>query len=157
MRVVNSVMLAIALVMLGVISYNTGVGKTFPVHHPNWMSCDSLLTRQLFYSTLLKQQDGMDDLAAKVKKDGSIADIDALITQGSNISASQTKWFESVSKLGECQAQIYLQSPTKNGDNTAYISFSLTGYIPTGSGVFGSGDVLEAIQLNALDIKWTKE
>lgn len=146
--------------LLCLIAYNTGVGRTLPVHHPGWMSCDGVLSRGLFYSTLLKQSESTSQLASKVKEARTIAEIDRLVVDGSNINAPRTQWFESVSEPGKCQAQVFLTTPQKDGENTAYIGFEVAGFAaPNRSFIeaLQGGNVLESIRLDMIGVKWFKE
>jgi hypothetical protein len=114
----------------------------------------------LFYSTLLAQSDEMKDLAAQVKQAGSSEEVDRLVRDGSNIDATRTLWFESVSNEGKCQAQVFLKNPNKDGQNTAYIGFEISGFAEPDRGLVDSltgGRVLQTIQLDLLGTKWFKE
>lgn len=160
MKTVTVLFQAVALGMLGLIAYNTGVGKMLPVHHPSWMSCDGSLSRALFYSTLLKQSDDLAELASRVREASTLDDIDRLVVDGTNIDARRTLWFESVSEIGKCQAQVFLKNPDKDGNNTAYIGFEVGGFAQPGRGILGSltrGNVLQQIRLETLAVKWFKE
>lgn len=148
-----------ALGLLCLIAYNTGIGKTLPVYHPNWMSCDGTLSRALFYSTLLKQGDATSQLASKVKEAGTVAEIDRLVADGSNINARKTVWFESVSEPGKCQAQVFLNNPDKDGNDTAYIGFDVAGFADPNRSLIETlqgGRVLQSIQIELVGINWFK-
>ncbi|MGB6604777.1 MAG: hypothetical protein WA747_06035 [Steroidobacteraceae bacterium] len=151
----------VALVLLCVIAYNTGVGKTLPVNHPKWMSCDGVLSQALFYGTLLEQSDALKDLAPRVKNARTVADINQLVSDGSAIDAARTQWFESVSEPGRCQAQVFLQRPNGEGNNTAYIGFDVRGFAQSDRSFLESlegGEVLESVNLDIMGgIKWFKE
>jgi len=160
MRALSVAAQLVMLLFLGVIAYNTGVGKTLPVHHPNWMSCDGLLTRNLFYSTLLGQSDDLKDVAASVKRAQSLGEVDHLVTTGSTIDARRTRWFESVSDAGKCQAQVFLNTPDKDGNNTAYMAFDISAFAEAGAGIFSivsEGQVLQSLRLDTRGTKWFKE
>jgi hypothetical protein len=149
-----------AIALLGLIAYNTGVGKTLPVHHPGWMACDGRMSRSLFYSTLLKQNEAFVALASQVKDASTTAEIDRLVSGGANIDAPRTLWFESVTEPGKCQAQIFLKKPNKDGENTAYIGFDVAGFADpqrSFANVLQGGSVLESIRLDMAEIKWFKE
>ena len=160
MRAVGVILQTLVIGLLCWIGYNTGVGKTLPVHHPSWMSCDGKLTRSLFYSTLLKQNDGTVKLSARVKEAQSIEEIDKLVADGSNIDARRTLWFESVSDPGRCQAQVYLEHPNETGNNTAYIGFSIAGFARPDRGfveALQGGEVLESLELEMIGARWFQE
>jgi hypothetical protein len=163
LKTLTAVVLVVQIAIVGLlclIAYNTGVGRTLPVHHPGWMSCDGRLSRSLFYSTLLRQSESTSKVASKVKDAQTIDEIDKLVVDGSNINAPRTLWFESVSEPGKCQAQVFLASPNKDGENTAYIGFDVAGFAaPNRSFIeaMQGGNVLESIRLDMLGVKWFKE
>ena len=164
MKILSKVLSAFfQLAVLGLlcfIAYNTGVGKTFPVNHPEWLSCDGALSQGLFYSTLLEQNDDLKALAKHVKDATTVTDIERLVTNGSSIDAARTEWFESVSEPGRCQAQIFLQTPNKDGNNTAYVGFDVSGFERSGKPFLdrlANNEVLESINVNPLGVKWFKE
>jgi len=143
--------------LLFLIAYNTGVGKTLPVYHPEWMSCNGSLSRALFFSTLLGQNESMSKLALQVKAAGTIDEINRLVVNGSNIDAPRTTWFESVSEPGKCQAQIFLKNPNEDGNNTAYVGFEVAGFAAPNRSlaeVLEGGHVLESIQVSMIGVKW---
>jgi len=160
MKALSGIVQVLVVILLSVIAYHTGVGKTVPVHHPSWMECNGHLSRALFYSTLLGQSDDLKDLAAEVKKAGTIEEIDRLVHDGSNIDAPRTQWYESVSDPGKCQAQVFLKNPNKDGENTAYVGFEIGGFAEPNRGLMGAltgGHVLQSIRLDMMGIKWFKE
>lgn len=163
MKALSVVALVVQIAIAGLlclIAYNTGVGKTLPVDHPSWMSCDGRLSRSLFYSILLEQSESLSQLASRVKEAPTIGEINKLVAEGSNIDAPRTVWFESVSEPGKCQAQVFLNSPNKDGTNTAYIGFDVAGFAaPNRSFIeeLEGGNVLESIQLQMIGVKWFKE
>ena len=149
-----------SLCLLGVIAYNTGAGKILPVHRLMWMSCDSKLSRSLFYSTLLRQSEDLSELATQVKAAETIEAINQMVVNGSNINASRTIWFESVSDPGKCQAQVFLKHPNKDGENTAYFGFEVSGFAdPHRNWIeqLQGGQVLQSIQVDMIGVKWFKE
>ena len=124
------------------------------------MACNGHLSHALFYSTLLGQSDEMKDLAAQIKNASTSDEIDSLVNNGSNINASRTLWFESVSDEGKCQAQVFLKHPNKDDQNTAHISFEISGFAEPDRGLvdnFTGGHVLQSIRLDLLGTKWFKE
>lgn len=160
MKIVYAVIGLIAIALLGVIAFNSSIGKTLPVHHPKWMACNGELAQALFYSSLLEQSDDTKGLAAKVKQANSIAEVDRLVTNGSNINASRTTWYASVSDPASCQAQVFLQQPNGDGNNTAYIGYTLEGFSNANQSeaqVFLDTDVLESIHVNTLGVNWFKQ
>ena len=160
MRALSSLMHVSGIGLLILIAYNPGVATILPVHHPSWMSCNGRLSHALFYSTLLGQSEDLKDLAAEVKSADMIARIDQLVHDGSNIDAPRTLWFESVTDLGKCQAQVFLKSPNEDGENTAYIGFEIGGFTDSNGGLLGSltgGNVLQTVRLNMLGVSWFKE
>lgn len=152
MKIVNGLLLLLAVGLLGLIAYNTSLGKILPAPELSKISCKSMLTRELFFSSLLRQM-GLNDLASDVKHAYSIDNINKLVVKGSNIDAPRTLWFQSVSEPGECQAQIFLQTPNKDSNNTAYIGFSIDGFSQIGM----PESVLESIHLKLLGTQWFKE
>ena len=163
MKSLAAVVLVVQIAIVGLlclIVYNTGVGRTLPVHHPVWMSCDGRLSRALFYSTLLSQSESTSKVASKVKEARTLDEIDKLVVDGSNINATKTLWFESVSEAGKCQAEVFLTSPNKDGKNTAYIGFNVAGFADPNRGfmeMLQGGNVLESIQLDMIGVKWFSE
>jgi hypothetical protein len=160
MKALTAVVQMATLGLLCVIAYNTGVGKTLPVHHSGWMSCDGRLSRALFYSTLLKQNEALSKVASKVKEADTTEEIDRLVVDGSNINAPRTLWFESVSEFGKCQAQVFLKGPNQDGDTTAYIGFDIAGFADPNRSFIDTlqgGKVLQSIQVEMIGVKWFKE
>jgi len=160
MKALSLVLQVAAVLFLVLIAYNTGVGKTLPVHHAPWMSCNGLLTQNLFYSILLKDNDGMKDLSVQVKSATTVEEINKLVTDGTNIDAARTIWFESVSEPGTCQAQIFLQRPNKDGENAAYVEFEIGGFARADTGFFGTllgSGVVESLRMSPVGIVWFKE
>ena len=161
MKVVYAIIGLIAIALLGVIAFNGSIGKTLPMHHPKWMACNGELAQALFYSSLLEQSnDDLKGLAAQVKQANSIADVDQLVTNGSNIDASRTKWYASVSDPASCQAQVFLQHLNSDGNNTAYIGYTLEGFSNADQSetqVFLDNDILESIHVNMLGVNWFKQ
>ena len=159
MKIFSVVTTLIAVLLLCFIAYNSGSGKTIPVHHPEWMSCDGLLTRNLFYSSLLNDID-QKELAEKVKNANSTDEINNMVTMESNIDANKTKWYESISESGKCKAQIFLKNPNKEGNNTTYLEFEIGGFAQAGANVFdsiGNRHVLQSIHLNSRNGNWFKQ
>lgn len=143
---------AVAVVaLLSIIAYDGSLGLPSKV---NEVRCDSLLTQRLFYSQLLRKSDDLENLADKVDSAGTIGQLNKLVTSGSNIAAKRTLWFKSNREPSSCQAQVYLQTLNKDGDNTAYIGFSINGFVPTDS---KNASVLESINLDWLNVQWFKE
>ncbi|MGH9438504.1 MAG: hypothetical protein ACRD22_11590 [Terriglobia bacterium] len=124
------------------------------------MACNGQLAQALFYSSVLRQSDDLKGLAAKVKQANSVAEIDRLVNGGSNIDASRTKWYASVSDPASCQAQVFLQQPNSDGNNTAYIGYTLEGFSnadQSEAAVFVNNDVLESVHVNMLGVNWFKQ
>jgi hypothetical protein len=160
MKVIYTIIGLVAIVLLGVIAFNSSIGKTLPVHHPGWMSCNGELAQALLYSSLLAQSDDLKGLATKVKQANSVAEIDRLVNGGSNIDASRTEWYASVSDPASCQAQVFLQQPNSDGNNTAYVGYTLEGFSKAGqseAAVLLNNDVLESIHVNTLGVNWFKQ
>lgn len=160
MKTVYTIMGLLALGFLGVIAFNSSIGKTLPNYHSRWMACNDTLAQALFYSSLLGQTDDLKKLAAQVKNAKSVPEIELLVTSGSNIDASRTKWYASLSQQGSCQAQIFLQHPKSDGDNTAYVGYTLKGYVSADESetqLLLQSEVLESIHINALGISWFKQ
>ena len=149
----------VVIVFLGLIAYNTGTGKTLPVHHPSWMSCDGLITRSLFYRLLI-DSDELADVVADVKEATTLDEVDNVVTAGTNIDAARTLWFKSATEPGACQAKVYLQNPNKEGNNTAYVEFEIRGFAQAdASWIQGiiEGTVLESVHLSRAGVAWLRE
>lgn len=146
-----------ALAGLSFIGYNTGLGKTLPMRHPRWLSCNGLLSQQLFYNEFLGQNSSTKTLAANVLSAPTTSAIVKMVTAGSNINAGETEWFKALHHPDNCQAEIFLENPRSDGKNAAYVHFSMQGYLPVkthGSAALNEGDVLEEVGINFSDIQW---
>ena len=116
-----------------------------------------MLSQQLFYNEFLGQDPSTKSLASNVLDAATTADIDRMVTAGSNIDAGQTEWFKAISHPDRCEAEIFLEHPRSNGTNAAYVHFDMGGFIPTTShesAPTNSGDVLEEVRVNFADIQW---
>jgi len=139
------------------IGYNTGLGKTLPMHQPRWLSCNGLLSQQLFYSEFLGQNSSTKTLATDVLDAPTTADVDRMVTKGSNINAGETEWFRAIHRPDNCEAEIFLEHPRGDGKNAAYIRFSMQGFLPVkthGSAPITEGEVLEEVGINFDNIQW---
>jgi hypothetical protein len=160
MKLFYSLSAVVVLVLLALIAYSTSLGKLLPAKHVDEVSCDSVLTRSLFFSTFLGQQDDLKYLAKKVKAAETIKEINQLVSSESNIDATRTLWFKSNKDPSSCQVQIFLQHPAKDGNNSAFVGFQVEGFIPTGASAKGNSayqSVLEYVNLQWQGIKWFKE
>lgn len=153
MKNAHTVLAFVAVALLAVIAYTNSLGKVLPPTQQGPIACDSALTQSLFFSQLLSRN-GLDKLAKQVNAASNINRIHNLVTSGSTIAAGRTLWFRSTENLSDCQAQIFLQGLNSDGNNTAYVGYTIKGFVPTdGSAAY----VLEFVRIHWMGIQWSKQ
>lgn len=160
-KYINTGLLGVIVILLAATAYSTGLGKIIPQQEPIHLSCDSLLTQQLFYSELIDKNNsddkGLESTAKNVLHAGSVEEITKIVTSNTNIDASKTVFYSSLSNSGDCQAHISLEQAKQDGNNAMYVPYSITGYVPTNALQRTEGGMVEEIHINFLNIDNEKE
>lgn len=155
-KYIGVALLAIIAILLGVITYNTGLGKIFPQKQAQDASCDSLLTQQLFYSQLLGTGQRTKVVSRSILNAPSIVAIKKIVSANSNIDAKKSTFFYSLSTPGKCQARLVLQHPDSHGNNVLYVPYKITAYAAAhGNG--NGNNIMEQIHVDVLGIEKQKE
>ena len=153
---VNTILLAVIALLLGVIAFSTAQGKLFPAKQPHHLTCDSLMTQRLFYSDFFGSKEAdAGDLASRAKAASSIDELRKIIDNNTKFDANSAEFYTSLTTPGACQAHISLKKADDDGTTSIYLPYSISGYAPSTSDE-GSDDLIEHIQMNLLDISKDK-
>lgn len=153
---VNTILLAVIVLLLGAITYSTGQGRLFPAKQPRHLTCDSLMTQRLFYSDFFGSKEADDgDLASQAKAASSIDELRKIINNNTKFDANSAEFYTSLTVPGSCQAHISLKKADDDGTTSIYLPYSISGYAPSTTDEAGD-DLIENIQMNLLDISKDK-